>query len=170
MAQVINPANAAPKKSVERARIPMSVPMQKLQVPEIQGYHLHWMLDQGGRIQQAIRAGYEFVEQEEVELNNFGLADDASKSGNTDLGSRVSISAGADLGQDGTEQRLYLMKIRQEWWEEDQRQLEARNEQIAASLRGGTPDAGSNDPSHRYIPDAHRKGVSNLFTPKHRRS
>lgn len=165
--QPVNPANKRETKTEARERIPMSLPMQKLSVPDIPGYHLHWMRGDATRINQALRAGYEFVEPEEVSLANFGLADDASQSGNTDMGTRVSIGSGQR--EDGTEERLYLMKIKEEWWQEDQKKLEDRNEQIAATLRGGHPDAGQNDDSQRYVPEAHRKGVANLFMPKNRR-
>lgn len=163
--------NVATARGTERQRIPMSLPLQKLSVPDLPGFHLHWMLGSTTRINQALRAGYEFVEATEVETTNTGLADDASKSGNTDMGSRVSVSAGAELGTDGSEQRLYLMKIKQEWWEADQAALENRNEQIAATLRGGNDLAvNPNGAENRYIPQGHRKEVANLLTPKTRRS
>lgn len=164
-----SPANA-PQKSAERSRVPMSLPHLKLAVPEIPGYHLHWMNGTPSRIAQAMKAGYEFVDPEEVDIINTGLADPVSKSGNTDLGSRVSIVAGADIGADGAEQRLYLMKIKQEWFDEDQRGLEERNEETARSLRGGNPDSDTNPygKEQRYIPEGNRRGVENLFTPKRR--
>lgn len=157
------------KKREERQRIPMSVPVQKLAVPEIPGYHLHWFIDNPARIMQAQRAGYEFVETDEVDIVNTGLADDASSSGNTDLGSRVSLSAGQTLSEQGQPQRLILMKIRQEWWEEDQKKLEERNESIAATLRGGRDTgANPNGNENRYIPEYAKQQVANMFTPKRR--
>jgi len=175
MSQVINKSNPADTgrkaEKAERARIPMSIPQQKLSVPEIPGFHLHWMLGTPSRIAQAKKAGYDFVDPEEVDVVNTGLADDLSKSGNTDMGSRVSLVAGGTTGDDGQEQRLYLMKIPQEFWEADQAALEDRNEQIATTLRGGQVDGGSDgDTSNRYIPDAHRKNVANLFNRKPRRA
>ena len=169
--KISNPANAVEKAVPERTRIPMSLPQQKLAVPDIPGYHLHWMLGTPSRIAQAQRAGYEFVDEGEVDVANTGLADSATRSGNTDMGSRVSVVAGGDMGQDGQEQRLYLMKIRLEWWEADQKVLEDRNEQIAASIRGGQDLAANPDGNeNRYIPDAHKKGVAELFTRKTRRT
>lgn len=167
----VNPATKPEKANESRGRVPMSLPVLKLEVPDIPGYHLHWMNGTPSRIGQALKAGYEFVDNDEVDINNFGLADSANKTGNTDLGTRVSVSAGTGLDDFGQEQRLFLMKIRLEYWEADQKALESRNESIAASLRGGTvgaegPDGGEN----RYIPEAHRKNVANLFTPKTRRA
>ena len=163
--------NVATARGTERERIPMSLPMQKLAVPEMEGYHLHWMLGTQSRLSQALRAGYEFVDETEVDIVGTGLADDLSKSGNTDMGTRISVSAGADVGADGSEQRLYLMKLKIEWWNEDQAKLENRNEQVAAAIRGGqhTGDANPNGLDNRYIPDAHKKNNANILTPKNRR-
>lgn len=163
----VNPANAPAKAKIERDRIPMSLPQLKLAVPEIPGYHLHWMRGTPSRISQALRAGYEFVNDGDVEVPGHNVA--GIQSGNTDMGTRVSVLAGQALGEDGREERLYLMKIKKEWWEADQKAIEDRNEQVAASLRGGRAGDGSgNDLSNRYIPDAHKKGVADLFTRKNR--
>jgi len=164
-----NPANTFEKSSTDRKRVPMSTAQLKLSVPEIPGFHLHWMMGTPSRIAQATKAGYTFVDTDEVDVVNSGLADDASKNGNTDMGSRVSLVAGSDTGEDGKEQRLYLMKLPIEYWEDDQRDLEAKNEQIASTIRGGGDVGGStNGSENRYIPDANRKSVANLFTPKRR--
>lgn len=164
----LNPANMLEKTATERGRIPMSLPQLKLAVPDLPGYHLHWMSGTPARISQALRAGYEFVDPSEVDVVSSGLADDAGSSGNTDMGSRVSVGSGMD--ERGGESRLYLMKLKQEFWDADQAVLESRNEQTAAALRGGQADGGAEgDTSNRYIPEAHRKGVATLFTPKNRR-
>ena len=167
-----NPADTGKKAAAkERSRIPMSLPQQKLAVPDLPGFHLHWMMGTPSRIAQARKAGYDFVDASEVDVVNTGLADDLSKSGSTDMGSRVSLVAGSTTGEDGQEQRLYLMKLPNEFWDADQAALEDRNEQIAATLRGGNVDAGEGgDSSNRYIPDAQRKNVANLFNRKTRRA
>lgn len=161
-----NPANEQRSRSaVERTRVPMSLPIQKLQVPEIPGWHLHWIMGTPSRLAQAQRAGYEFVEDTEVDLNRYGVADSPTSSGNTDMGSHVSVLAGSDTA-DGQAARLYLMKLREELWLQDQATLEARNEQTAVALRGplGLQDP-SGDNSHRYVPkDANR----NILFPKRR--
>jgi hypothetical protein len=160
-----NPANTLETSKIERTRIPMSLPIQKLAVPPIPGYHLHWMRGDAARVQQALRAGYEFVNQDEVDVTNTNLADNAETSGSTDMGSRVSIVAGSEIDAGGQPERLFLMKLRQEYWEEDQAVLENRNEEVAAALRGGaTP--GNVAPEGAYIPQAHRKSVENMFTRK----
>ena len=161
-----NPANTRETRVTEATRIPMSLPEQKLAVPDMPGYHLHWF--RGARTARALQAGYEFVESDEVAVQRSSLADDASRSGSTDLGSRVSVVAGDADPEKGNVERLYLMKIRQEWWEQDQQALEAKNERIAATLRGsGDLEANPHgDTSNRYVPKSGRQ--ANMFTPKRR--
>lgn len=156
-----NPS-AAPARTVERKRIPMSLPERKLAIPEIPGYVLHWFRGTPGRIEQAQRAGYEFVTKDEVELVQAGVANDALSDGNTDLGSRVSIAA-AEGDENGRAMRLYLMKIRQEFFDEDTAAIEKNHEQIAATIRG---ERGFTDPSQDNTNRYSRGESRNLFTPK----
>ena len=85
MAIAHNPANDRNKEEVVRTRIPMDLPQLKLEVPEIPGYRLYWFRSEPGRIARAERAGYEYVQREEIELNSVGLADDRLADGNTDM-------------------------------------------------------------------------------------
>lgn len=164
----LNPATKEASSAAERKRIPMSVPVRKLEAPDIPGYHLHWFLGEPARIQRAIDGGYEFVDERETTVNNVGLGGDSTASGNTDMGSRVSVVSGSEVGKDGQPIRLILMKIKQEWYDEDQKLLENRNEQVAAALRGGLLGAekdGRGDTQHRYV-DKARTTIPDLFTPK----
>lgn len=165
MSQENNPANAPVREVPARTRIPMSVPQLKLALPELPGFHLHWMLGTPERIAQAKRAGYVFVESEEVNVTETGLANDAAGSGSSDMGSQVSVVAGG-TGPDGQPVRLILMKLKQEWWDEDQKSLEARSDALVDQLRSGRIDATQagelqSDRRKRYV-DAHR--TSNMFT------
>ena len=164
LAKPINPANPVEKRVDGRERVPMSLPHQKLSAPELPGYHLHWMMGRPDRLAQAQKAGYTFVDQDEVDMNTTGLADGAETSGHTDLGTRVSQITGIDE-TGGQPTRLYLMKIPLEWWEEDQGKLAEVNEGIAAVIRGERGfQAPQGDNSNRYIPkDA---GNKFLFRPK----
>jgi len=155
--QPLNPATVrqAGRPEGERKRVPMSVPVQKLEVPDIPGYHLHWFTSDPARIQRALDGGYEFVDEREVQTNNVSLGGDSAASGNTDMGSRVSVVSGNELGRDGQPGRLMLMKIKQEWYEEDQKLVEARNTRVADALTGGmigidtAKDRG--DAGNRYV-------------------
>lgn len=106
----------------QRRRISLNSPVLRLAVPEIPGYVLYWFRGDASRLQQALNAGYEFVKRDEVKLNNRDLLGSAIvEDGNTDLGDQVSAIAGPELDGAGQPRRLVLMKIRQEWWEEDQK-------------------------------------------------
>lgn len=156
----VNPANAPTNAKTEADRIPMSVPLQRLQVVDIPGYHTHWMRSTPERIQQALRAGYTFVQDDEVQLNYKGLASSPLGGGNSDLGSGVSVPAGR-TDERGETVRLVLMKIPLQFWDADQKALDDRQDKIAEALRTGQigqERAGAgNDASNRYIP----KGASN---------
>lgn len=161
-----NPANAPQKRVTEATRVPMTLPSAKLSVPEIPGYFLYWFL--GQNIPRALKAGYEFVTEEEADVVNTGLADDASKQGNTDLGSRISVIAGGLVEGTVEPQRLYLMKLREEWRTKDVEALEQVNERVAAAIRGGRPGGAAPgetgvDAQQRYL----KKG-QDLFYPKRR--
>lgn len=95
------------------------------------GYHLHIMNDDKTRIQDALDNGYVFVKPEEVE----GLSDNVVAK-NGDLGdSRIRFLVGSR--DKGEPMYGYLMKIRQEWYEEDQAELQAKNNRIDAAIRNG---------------------------------
>ena len=110
----------------------------------------------------------EFVDEREIKINNVSLGGDSAISGNTDLGSRVSVVSGQEVGKDGQPTRLILMKIKQEWWEEDQKQVEARNDKVRRSLLGGMIGAENDRPGdtqHRYVDNA-RTAIPEFFKPK----
>jgi len=156
------------KPSAERKRVPMSVPVQRLETPDIPGYHQHWFVNSPERLQRALDGGYEFVEDREMRINNVSLGGDSAKSGNTDMGSRVSVVSGQEVGKDGQPTRLVLMKIKQEWWEEDRKALEDRNTQVRDSLLGGMVGAeheSSGDRQHRYV-DKSRTSIPDFFKSK----
>lgn len=164
----LNPASRSAVTAAERKRIPMSVPVQRLEVPELPGYHLHWFLSTSERLQRAIDGGYEYVNEGEMQINNVSLGGDSAVSGSTDMGSRVSIVSGQEVGKDGQPTRLILMKIRQEWWDEDQQLIEARNTKVRDSLLGGMIGAEHDkrgDSQHRYV-DKARTQIPDFFKPK----
>lgn len=164
----LNPASRAATTNAERKRVPMSVPVQRLETPDIPGYHLHWFLSTPERLQRAMDGGYEFVDEREMKINNVSLGGDSAASGSTDMGSRVSVVSGQEVGKDGQPTRLILMKIRQEWWDEDQQLIEARNTKVRDSLLGGMIGAerdNRGDSQHRYV-DKARTQIPEFFKPK----
>lgn len=152
----------------ERTRIPMSTPVQKLAVGDIPGYHLHWFNGTPDRIERAKQGGYEFVTPEEVLIANTGLGSDTAVSGSTDMGSLVSKVAGTELGTDGQPVRLVLMKIKQEFWNEDQAVLMARNDKVRDALLGGligSENDARGDSNKRYV-DKSRTQIPDFFKRK----
>lgn len=171
------PSDATNLETVaERKRIPFTGPDLKLAVPEISGYHLHWFLGSPARIQRAIQAGYEFVDQSEVQVNNHLLGGNPLDSGSTDLGTRVSIVAGGeDIGTDGQATRLYLMKIKEEWWKEDQAaqtgpgsRLEGVRNALLSGMLGREGQRGD-DNAQVYV-DTKRTAVPDYLKPKRKTS
>lgn len=165
MNEVKNPANGPEAAKIPEGWIPMSIPHTKLSVPDIPGFHLHWMLGTPDRIRQAHQAGYTFVEQDEVFSPNRSLASGDAAGGNTDMGSRVSVVAGGDE-QNGQPVRLVLMKCPEHLWLASQKLIEDQNDRVADALRngnlGGQPQGA--DTSNRYIPKG--AGNRNIFTKR----
>jgi len=158
----VSPASGRAKITNEN-RVPMSSGQQKLSVPEIPGFHLHWMRGTPDRLQAALQGGYEFVSLEETRQTNLTLGGDAKKSGNTDMGTRVSHISGGDAIVDGQPERLYLMKIREEWWQEDEKNRISHSDNIRQALnRGLDTEANPSDTSNRYV----GKQTTNMFQPK----
>jgi hypothetical protein len=120
-----------------KQRVPFGIPRAKLSVAvPIAGYHLHWINDAPGRIQGALDGGYEFVSPSEV--------------GAESSESQVKIFAGTN--EDGSPMMAYLMKIKNEWREEDKITQRRMDDQIEAAIKGGKLDERAED--KRYIPSA----------------
>lgn len=170
-----NPSTTPAKPVAERKRIPLSLPQSKLAVPEIPGYHTHWFRGTVGRLQAAQNAFYEFVHPSEVDLNYTGIAGDAAKSGNSDMGDRVSILEGSET-ENGQAVRLYLMKQKMEYYLEDRKIIEDRNASIAEALTaayrqgqvGGRAEGESADDAGKRYVDKSRSKVPDLFRRKGR--
>lgn len=156
----LNPANVLPTRVTDETRVPMTLPQLTLEVPKIPGYELHWFLDRPGRVNQALRAGWVFVDPNETQLNNSSFADSVGVSGNTDLGNRVSVHGGTD--DRGSALRQYLMKIKEEWYQKDMQLREETSERIAETLRAGRVGAERGSPedaARRYV-----RNTENIFS------
>jgi len=104
---------------------------QKLTVHgDIPGYHMHIFNDVPGRIEEALTAGYEFVSPDEIGGVAAGVV-----SRNTALDDKVRFLVGNDGNGNGL--YGYLMKIKQEWFEEDQQSLQSRNDVVDSAIRSG---------------------------------
>ena len=99
-----------------------------------------------------------------------GLGNESTRSGNTDLGGGVSVIAGKELGADGQAVRLILMKIPQEWYEEDQELVAKRNTQVRDAIVGGNLGAEQDRPGDtamRYV--GSRTTLPDFFNPNKKR-
>lgn len=172
-----NPANLTIATRSERAaRVPMSAPLRKLEVPEIPGFRTFWILGKPERVAQAEAAWYEFVDPSEIEVNDTRVGGSID-SGSSDMsGSRVSVIAGDELDARGQPIRLYLMKVRIEHYEQDMLSVHATNAQVAEELTAkfsqgqiGGLAAGEQvvDAQNRYV-DKSRSAIPDLFKPKRR--
>ena len=112
------------------------------------GYHMHIINDSPGRIEEALSAGYEFVSPSEI-----GNVQNNVVSGNTDLGEKVRFLVGtADAGG----LYAYLMKIHQDWYEEDQQELQTVNERVDTAIRSGKNTKDGQSSEGFYTP---REGI-----------
>ena len=137
-------ANERPTR--ERVRNVFNGTQAKLTVNhQIPGYHMHIFNDEPGRIQTAIDGGWEFVTPDEV-----GGVKDSVTSGNTDLGDKVRFLVGTSEKGDGL--YAYLMKIKEEWWEEDQAEIQKRNDRVDDAIRGGVNVASGTSAEGFYTP------------------
>lgn len=116
---------------------------------QIPGYHLHIFNDIAGRIQTALDAGYEFVAPSEVGGVSVNVTDR-----NTDLGDKVRFLVGRT--ETGEPMYAYLLKIRQDWYEEDQAALEQRNMLIDEAIRSGKNTKAGTNSDGFYVP---REGI-----------
>jgi len=118
---------------------------QKLQVlGDLPGFHLCWINDIPGMIAQARDGGYEFVADNEIEMANNNVVDR-----NTSEGTQVKVLVGTN--EDNSPMFAYLMKIRNDYYEEDQKDQQEYNDKIDTQIRGGNID-GKVGVNGRYIP------------------
>lgn len=88
--------NTEPKRE-RPARVPFGSQRQKLAYAAREGFHRHWFNDVGGRIQQALAAGYTHVKD----------------------GSGKNVSHIGGSNPHGGALTMFLMEIPEEWHQED---------------------------------------------------
>jgi hypothetical protein len=162
-AEESNPANP-PERRKRQPRVSMANQRQRLQVPDLPGYRLYWFKDEN--IPAAIDAYYEFVKRDEIYTNPIGIGNSHEESGNTDLGTNVSIVAGQNAA--GQPVRLHLMKLPLEYYREDQQMIEAKNMSIMEAIFGEEAKMFSRDGSLKEMDGlTYRKEA--LFNKKKRK-
>lgn len=140
------------RQSGKRQRVPFGGHRTKLQLSEADmkafedsGYVPRWFNDIDGRIQRAEAGGYVFADPDEA--RSIGAFD---VTGGGDLNGRVSkiVSRGG-----GTPIIGILMKIKKEFYIEDQVTKEGRNKMVDDSINAGRP--GGNTVENQYVPEGH---------------
>lgn len=105
---------------------------QKLTVPEIEGYYCRWVNDVDNKLHEATVADdFSHVLREEIN-DSVGEAGD----GNSDLGSQVRVLV--DKDEHGIPIYAYLLKKKQEFFDEDLAENEAIRLEKENTLRRGS--------------------------------
>lgn len=130
-------------RSSRKERIPLGVARARLAVADKDpNYEYRWVKGSPDRLSAAENGGYEFVDQA-------GKVGENAKDGNTDMGSRVSQVVGHNT--DGSPRRDYLMRIKKEFYQEDQAVKQAELDKVDAAIKRG--DAHKHGDDKRYTPD-----------------
>jgi hypothetical protein len=117
-----------------RKRIPFGAPRTKLAVPITpEGYRLHWVNDDAGRIYRAEQGFYEFASPEEC---GFDKTEDG----------KVKVLVGKNA-QNGP-MFAYLMKIKKEYDNEDKQLIDSQQDSFEAATKRGQNSNGE----HGYVP------------------
>ena len=124
------------------ARVPLGVSRPKLAVPQRQGYVRRWVNDVEGRLSSAEQGGYQFVENQSLQIG----APDVDNV-NRDLGARTSRVVDKSTGM-----KAYLMEIKQEYHEEDQGIKMRELDEVDQAIKNGA----LNNDEARYVPDKGR--------------
>jgi len=135
-----------------RQRVPFGGRRAKLQLSKEDakaldeaGYKPRWINNKDGRIQQALAGGYEHVKKSEApSIGQFSLT------GNKNMNGKVSLIVSKG---DGEPLEAFLMKIRKEFYKEDQFAKEEANISFDDALNKGQP--GGNVVENQYVPEGH---------------
>ena len=86
------------------------------------GYHYRIVNDSGDRIQQLQDAGYEFVDASTVQVGDKRINSTSPE------GTHAQVSVGGGV-------KAYVMRIKQEWYDEDQAAKQARVNQLEETIQ-----------------------------------
>jgi len=103
-------------------RIPLGAPSDIMTSPKMPGYVLRWINDTDSRVARALRGDYEFVTED------FMIGDKRVGTGrNTDGHITMDVKGGVTA---------YLMMIKEEYYEEDQKAKAQKVRQSEKTIRG----------------------------------
>ena len=125
-----------------KQRVPLGTPRSKMAVEgKDPNFTYRWVNDQGGRIQQAEQASYEFVKAGDVTVGS-------GVDRNSETGDQVSQIVGTK--EDGSPMRAYLMRIKREFYEEDQNAKQEEVDAKDAAIQSGSV-SGQPGQDGRYV-------------------
>lgn len=127
-------------------RVPLGTLRSKLTIPEDfvdkKRFQPRWVVDRPGRIDNAMAGGYTFVQD-----SNMTVEVGEGTDGRDKMSTAVCRTVGTHEG--GAPMKAYLMKIRREWYEKDQRDKQAEVDKTDESIKQGTVASQPGD--KRYI-------------------
>lgn len=104
---------------------PKRTPINKRDILSVKGkepgYHYRIVNDTGDRVQSFMEAGYEMVEAKNVVIGDKRINNSAPE------GSKAQVSVGGG-------QKAFLMRIKQEWYDEDQATKQQEVNQLEQSM------------------------------------
>ncbi len=103
-------------------------PRNKLEVENLQpGFHYIWVNDVGTVLQDHVEGGYEFVLTTDPEK--------ANPDGMTGKSESIDTKVSKIVNRDGL--RAFLMRIRQEWYDEDEQERQSQNTATLKYIENG---------------------------------
>ena len=125
------------KRDGRKKRKPLGSPVSKLAVKTRAGYVRRWINDASNRLHLAIEAGWEHVETGEAAVSDAAQEADSSTHINQVVGTH----------DNGEPLIAYLMEIKVEWYNADQKEKQKQLDAVDESIRqGGTKENG------QYVP------------------
>jgi hypothetical protein len=128
----------AKKRAARKSnRTPVGGARSKLTVPESikdEGFHYHWVNDEGGNIRQHLDAGYEFVEDPDIEVGQESI----------ERGRPTTATVSVEVGRtryssNGT---AYLMRQPLEYYNEDQQEKQSELDEVEETMFKANSDQG----------------------------
>ena len=127
-------------------RVPLGTLRSKLTIPEDlvdkTRFQPRWVVDRPGRLQLAQAGGYTFVQDPDMKVEVGEGTDGRDKS-------TTAVCRTVGTHEGGAPMKAYLMKIRREWYEKDQRDKQAEIDKTDKSIQEGTVASQPGD--KRYI-------------------
>ena len=129
-----------------KERVPLGTLRSKLTIPkgliDEKNYQGRWVVDRPGRVEAAEQGGYTFVKDASMEVTVGEGVDGRDK-----MSTAISRTVGTHEG--GRVMKAYLMKIRRDWYEKDQKEKQKVVDESDRAIQEGNVARQPDD--KRYI-------------------